>query len=284
MPLLLLLGGAAYPAAGRDVPYCQWLDRVDRPAWELQAGYVDQARVEAPDGHRYAVYEFSGGGGLFYGAAPGGSVDLSGAYALHAFEGDGGLDLPNQTLDAHLDAAYAWRSWDGRSLRLRAQPGLYGEVDGLDGSAFQLPLEILGVQALSPQLSGQLGVALYPGYQRSFDPRFGVRYALSDTWSVDLQYPESRVLWREPAGREAYFLIRNDPINEYSLESGDPRRALRWEETRAVVGWVQPLGGAVRLRVEAGYVFNRSVDFARGSPPRAVEDAVMVGLGFGGAL
>jgi hypothetical protein len=282
--LFALLAASSVWAAPRDLPFCQILDRADQPAWEVQGVYRNRAAVDAPGGRRYSVYEVRGGGGLFFSDAPGGSVEVGGAYAGQAYEGNGGVGLPDQVLDLHLDVAYVGRHWDGRSLRLRIQPGLYGEVDGLDLHAFSMPFEVTGIQALSPRLSGLLGVVVYPGFSRTLDPRFGVRYALTDTWSLDLQYPESRLLWRAADGQEVYALIRNDPINEYRLQEDDPRRAFRWEESRAALGWVLPLGSLLRLRLEAGYAFNRSVDFSRGAVPRAVDDAALLVVGLGGPL
>lgn len=282
--LVLFAIAAGADAAPRDVPYCQILDRVDRPAWDVLGESVSSARVDTPGGHNYSMYDVQGGGGLLFSEAPGGRVELAGAYALYAFDGQGGIGLPDSVADLHLDASYVWRNWDGRSLRLTAQPGFRGEWAAWSGSAFRVPFEVVGVQALSPRLSGQLGVALYPGYTRTLDPRFGVRYALSETWSVDAQYPESRVQWRSPAGAEAYLLIRNDPINEFWLEEDDPRRTFRFEESRLAAGWVGPLGASLRVRVELGYVFNRAVDYARAEPARSVDDAVVLGVGLGGAL
>ncbi len=240
--------------------------------------------MEAPGGHAFSALGIHGGGGLFFAEAPGGSVEVGGAYAGYLYEGDGGVKIPDQVLDLHLDAAYVWRHWDGRSLLLRIQPGLYGEASAMDLEAFHMPFEVTGVQALSPRLSGLLGVVIYPGYARAFDPRFGVRYALSDTWSVDLQYPESRLLWRSLAGAEAYALIRNDPINEFWLDGDDPRQTYQFEESRAALGCVLPLGDFLRLRLEAAYLFNRSVDFAREMPPRSVEEGLLLGVGLGGSL
>lgn len=283
---LFVFGAANAPARAdsRSVPFCQILDRADNPAWEVQADYVNRASVEAPEGHSFSALRLHGGGGLFFSDAPAGSVELGGAYTIQNSQGDGGIGIPDNVVDAHLDAVYLWRSWDGRSLRLRAQPGLYGEPDGLNAKSFRVPFEVTGIQALSPRLSGLLGVFIYPGFSRPFDPRFGIRYALADDWSLDLQYPESRLLWRDPSGTEAYLLIRNDPINEFWLDSDDARASYRFEETRIAAGWALPLVTELRLRVEVGYLFNRSVDFARGAPARAVEDAVIVGAGIGGPL
>jgi hypothetical protein len=111
-----------------------------------------------------------------------------------------------------------------------------------------------------------------------------VRGELSEAWTVDLNYPESRLVWRNAGGTEAYLRLRNDPIQQFWLEEEDARRFVRFEETRLVAGWCGPADTVVRLRVEAGYVFNRSVEAGRGSANRAVEDTWVVSIAVGGAL
>lgn len=281
--LFFLLVGRG-PAASRETPYCAWLDGGDAAAWDGQAGWLGSAPVQGPGGRSYAALEVRGGGGLWYGEAPGGEAELGGAYALWQFEGNGGVNLPDTLVEAQVRAGYTWRHWDGRSLRVRAFPGAYGEVSALDEArALRVPFEVVGLQALSPRLSGQLGVAVYPGFERAFDPRFGLRYEFSEAWHADLNYPESRLAWRDGAGREAYLSLKNDPIREFWLEEGDARRSIRFEDTRLVAGWVGPSDTVVRLRVEAGYVFNRSVEAGRGSAPREVDDTWVAALGLSGA-
>lgn len=282
---LTLAGTVPAFAADRALPYCQFLDRADEPAWTVQGGLLSSSSVQGPGGRSFSVTEVQGGGGLYFGGAPGGAVEWAGRYAGYAFAGSGGVDLPDAVVDLHVQAGYVWRHWDGRSLRLRAEPGFYGEPGAWDtGSALRIPFEVLGLQALGPRWSGQLGVAVYPGFTRSFDPRFGLRYALSDTWSVDARYPESQVVWRNPEGTEAYVRLRNDPLHEFWLEEEDARRTFRFEEARLVAGWAGAVGPGLRLRLEAGWVFNRSVDFARGFANRAVDDAWLVSAGLGGTL
>lgn len=284
LAVLSLLSIPALAAERSDVPYCQYLDRADEPAWHVLGSAIGSADVQGDKGRAFSVLEVAGGGGLLYADVPSGSVGLGGAYEVYAFEGNGGIRLPDAVADLHLEAGYQWRHWDGRSLQLTARPGFYGEVGAWESSALRVPFEVLGLQVLGPRLSGQLGVALYPGFTRAFDPRFGLRYAISDTWTADVGYPESRLAWASREGWAAYALVRNDPINEFWLEDDDARRTFRFEETRAVAGLVAPLAGVLRLHAELGYVFQRSVDFSRSEPNRSVEEALMVGLGLSGAL
>ncbi len=282
--VLSLISIPALAAERSDVPYCQYLDRADEPAWQVQGSAISSADVQGDKGRSFSALEVTGGGGLLYADVPGGSMGLGGAYAVYAFEGNGGISMPDAVADLHLEAGYLWRHWDGRSLQLSARPGFYGEVGAWEADALRVPFEVLGIQVLGPRLSGQLGVAIYPGFTRAFDPRFGLRYAISDAWTADVGYPESRLAWMNREGWAAYALVRNDPINEFWLDDDEVRRTFRFEDTRVVAGVEAPLAGALRLRVELGYVFQRSVDFGGAEPNRSVEEALVVGLGLSGAL
>ncbi len=282
--MVLLAGSAAAAWAQGDYPYCQILDRVDEPAWQAHIGFVDSSRVEAPDGESFRQQQVRGGGGLFFWRTAVGDIDLAGAYDVTFYDGSGGVGLPDKTAALRLDAGYVWRYWDGSALKLNVYPGLYSDLEdpGLDDLA--MPLQVLGIQAFNPQVSGVLGVALYPGFDRSFDPRFGVRCALSDQWSVDVMYPESRLLYRPVENWDLYAGLRNEAVAEFQLEDDDPRDTYRYEETRVYVGLNAPVSTEVRAMVRLGWVLNRAVDFGRTQPARDVEDALFLQVGIGGTL
>lgn len=276
------LAGAA--VAEEQYPYCQILDRVDEPAWQAHVGYVGQARVRDPHGQDVSMLNFKGGGGLYYWRTDAGDVDLSGAYDFTAFDGSGGVDLPNQVAALRLDAAYTWRQWDGSAVKVDLYPGVYSDLEDIGFDDLYMPFQVLGIQAFNPQLSGVFGVAIYPGFARSFDPRFGVRYAVSDELSVDLMYPESRVTYHPAAQWDVYAGLRNNPVAEYSLEDGDPRDAFQYDEARMYVGVNAPVNDLMRVMAQLGWTISRSVDFDRVQPARDVEDAFFVSLGVGGTL
>jgi hypothetical protein len=279
-----LVAVAATARAQDGFPPCQILDRVEEPAWQVHAGLVGSADVEAPDGSSFRQQQLRGGGGLYYWRTGLGDIELAGAYDLTFYDGSGGVDLPDRTAALRLDAGYVWRQWDGSAVKLNLYPGLYSDLRDPGFEDLALPLQVLGIQAFNPQLSGVLGVALYPGFDRSFDPRFGIRWALSDQLSLDLMYPESRLLFRPRDNWDVFAGLRNEAVAQYQLEEDDPRDSFRYEETRVYVGVNAPVSGVLRAMVRAGWVMNRAVDFGRTQPARDVEDTYFVQAGVGGTL
>lgn len=275
---------AAVARAEEEYPYCQILDRVDEPAWQAHVGYVGQAKVRDPNGSDVGLYQLRGGGGLYYWRTAAGDIDLSGAYDVTAFDGSGGIDLPDQVAALRLNASYTWRQWDGAAVKVDVFPGIYSDLKDLGFDDLYMPFQVLGIQAFNPQLSGVLGVAIYPGFSRSFDPRFGVRYAVSDELSVDVMYPESRVTYHPAEQWDLYAGLRNNPVAEFRLEDGDDRDAFEYDEARAYLGVNAPLNDVVRVMAQLGWTLSRSVDFDRVQPARDVQDAFFVSVGLGGTL
>ncbi|HMP75886.1 MAG TPA: hypothetical protein PKE12_06285 [Kiritimatiellia bacterium] len=281
--MLMTLTAATIAQAQRSLPFCQFLDGAEAPSWEAHVSHTTDARVEAPEGRDVAIWSVGGGGGLYYWRTGSGELDLTGAYDLRAFDGSGGIALPDYAAALRLNAAFVMRNWDGSALRITAMPGIYSDLEDISFEDLGLPVEVAGIQAFNPQVSGLIGVALYPGFIRAFDPRFGIRYAPDETLRVDLMYPESRVIFR-PAAVELYAGLRHDAVNEFRLEEDDSRRRMALRETRAFTGVAWLLNDVLRMSVELGYAFNREVDFDKNAPGRDLEEAWQVRLGIGGAL
>lgn len=280
-----LLALASTPVlAQQDFPYCQILDRVDEPAWQARLGWVADADVEAPTGKEFGQQKVSGGGGLYYWRTSLGDIDLAGAYDVTFYDGGGGIDLPDRTAALRLDAGSVWRWWDGSAVKVNVYPGIYSDLRDPGFEDLAVPFQVLGIQAFNPQVSGVLGFAIYPGFDRSFDPRFGVRVAASDQLSVDVMYPESRVLFRPAVNWDLYAVLRNEAVAQFQLEDDDPRDSFRSEETRVYVGLNAPVSAELRAMGRLGWVMNRSVDFGRAQAARDVGDAFFVELGVGGTL
>lgn len=270
--------------AQHSYPYCQILDGTDYPAWRVRAAYVSSAEVDVEEGKDVAIWKVDGGGGIYFWRTEVGEIDLTGDYELRAWDGSGGINLPNQTAVLRLRTDYIYRRWDGSAVRLSVMPGFYTDVDEWSFDSFFIPLEVTGIQAFNPQISGLLGLAVYPGFERAFDPRFGVRFAPIEEVRIDLMYPESRVVFRPVEEWETFAGIRHEAVNEYRLPDSDGRRLLAYRETSLYAGVAWPVFEGVRATAELGYVFNREVDFARGATARDIDEAWMIRFGLVGDL
>lgn len=277
--LLAATQSFAQPSA----PYCQILDGTEEPAWTIKLGYTTAAKIKAPEGHDVSVWSLAGGGGLYYWRTSVGDFDLSGAYDVSVFDGSGGINMPDRLAALRLNLAYVARNVNGTALKVDVYPGIYSDLSDLSLKDFYIPFQALAIQAFNPQISGLIGLAIYPGFDRWFDPRFGIRAAPSEDWRVDLMYPESRVTYR-PESIELYASLRHNAVNEFRLKESDERGSIALRDTRAALGAGWQLNDLLKVNVELGYIFGREVEFDHKAPDQDWRNATYFSVGIGGPI
>jgi hypothetical protein len=280
LPLLIVTSVGAQ----QDYPYCQILDRVDEPAWLVRGGYVTESDVDDPRGGKFSIFELRGGGGFAYFRTAIGDFDLGGQYDVLVFNDNSRMRLPDQVGALRLAASYIWRNQDAQAIKVDVWPGIYSDLEDLSRDDIYVPFAVSGIQAFNPRLSGVLGLALYPGFDREFDPRFGIRFVPHDDLVLDLMYPQSQVTFTPAMDWEIYAGFKVDRVSEYRLESGDRRKSLMYDETRIYFGLNTPLSETTRMMYHVGWIIDRSVDFDRMAGKTDVDDGYFVSVGIGGTL
>ena len=248
----------------------------------MRGTHVSEEQVEGGD--PIEIIGIAGRGGLAYVRTDAGDFDLTGTYELNFLTDDGGIDLPNQYGRAFVTGSYILRRADGISWKLDASPGLYSDFEDFSAEDFAIPFGASVIRAFSDQMSGIVGLAFYPGFERNIDPRLGLRWALMEQLTIDMMYPESRILFNPVEAWDVYASVHIDRVSEYTLEEDDNRDALLFEETRWAFGLRHPLGEDLRMTWEAGFLRNRSVDFAHHGEKRDIDDGIYFSVGVGAAL
>ena len=258
----------ATPAAepgGSDFPYCQIADRMVDPMWSLTLSYVSREPVDGV-GTDVGFFDEQARASFYYLRTPYGNLDL-GATLDHRFViGGDELDLPSGLARIAADARWDLRTVEAFTFRVEGHPGYYGATDHIGAHGLTLPFAISGIQAFDPTVSAQLGVAVFPGFQREFDPILGVRWAVTDDVLLDLFYPVTRVLYKPAVDWQVFGGLGIYRTREYFLADDDPRERVLCDESRLFVGFDFLPDESLRLGLRAGYAFNRSIDFARGAP------------------
>ena len=281
MYLLTMLAATGARAQG-DYAFCQILDRVDEPAWQAHGLYAFDADITQEGGDDLGFLNIRGGGGFGYWRSDYGDLDLGGTYDALMFTSDGGLKLPDMVGALALKASFTFRNDDGQGLRLTAAPGLYSDLGEIAFDSLYVPFSVEGIQAFTPEVSGVLGLAFFPGFDQFLDPRFGIRWSVSEYLLIDLQYPESRITVFPNVGWEMYLGIKSDQTAEWYLD--DDRGNLMMDEMRGYIGVSHPLTDQFRLMYQAGLIINREIEFEHGEQEFDVEDGMFFSVGIGGAL
>ena len=285
--LLMVLAGFLRPAPSSaqmvDAPFCQHLDRTIEPIWHADIGFVERAEVANESARNFSVVEASAGTGLAYIGTRAGALEFHPYFETLAFEGDGGIGMPDVVGIIRLQALYTHRTASGFSVQAGIQPGFYGSLDSLSGDALFVPLGLVGIYALTPSLSALAGAEVYPDFDRAVDPRAGLRWGPNNTLLIDLGYPESRVVLSPGPAWELAGGVNIRTDREFQLEKDDARQRFIYDETRWFGRAALALTATVRLTVEGGVVFDREVRYASGEGT-GVEDATFFRVGLRGYL
>ena len=285
-PITSALCTLAYAGAAiaQSFPTCQIADRVEVPPWEIHAGYSCPEDVQTPKPEAVDVAMIEGGGGLMFLQTGIGEVDLTGGYSFWEILDDAGIDLPARLGSVYLRPSLTIRTSGGTSYRAEAWPGFYSEIQDVGSDDIYVPFCLSVIQSFNPSFSGLLGVQVSPGFQRTYDPRLGVRVAPSESAFIDIMYPESRIVWSSYDGWELQVGVKIDQPEEFSLPEDDLRKAIIYTETRTYVAIVQPLVSGLRMVYRAGVASGRSYDFEQGYGDVDQDSGYVLSIGLTGSL
>ncbi len=285
--LLAALAATVSAASAQEArfPYCQIVDRPLAPVHELHLGYVASADAGGPEGGETAVVEEQARVSLGYYRTSYGDLDLGLAWDTWVPMDAADAGLPDQFGRLYLDTHWDLRTRDAFTFRTEFMPGLYSDYRDLGGGDLYLPFGISGIQAFSEYFSVRIGVRIYPGFDRDYDPVVLARFSPTDNLLFDLGYPVSRVWFQPFAGWTLQGVLEFRRPDEFHLEDGDAREQFRFADTRLYGEAAFAFTPILNLVLRAGVVRDRTIDFQSGAPDRIhLDDATFVSLGISGQL
>ncbi len=245
---------------------CLILDKTARPICELGLGYLPDSDFD--DYGSAGILELDGYWDVaYFRDILMADLDLVLELESKTLTGGAGLDLPGNLFAFAVDAGITWRYIGGTALQLRAAPGLYTDLDGLDFEDVHYPCSIALVQSFDPTLAAIVGLQLRPSFLTRVMPIVGVEWQAADLLRISARLPESRISWYivEDLSTHLGFEWNN---RSYSLaESSSPDRdMLEIEDFRVFWGVSCGLSEQASLVGQLGYAFNRSVAFSDERP------------------
>ncbi len=262
--------------------YCVLLDHYEEPVWAAYAGFLDRSRG---DGFRaLGQWEWGAYSGLFYANTGFGEWDLKAGFDSIFFTGKGEHRLPSHLSAVRADLDYTLRLPNAYALRLGFAPGLYSEIHHVRSDHLFYPFRVHGIRAFSGDVSGLLGMNFYPGFDRWYDPQFGVRWMISDFLMLDAFYPRTELVFRPTLAWTTRAGVETEEILEYRLKSNDDRKGLRMKGTRIYVGVEYEMINQLAWMVQIGRRVDREMQFRRNYPTLAIDDGYYIQFGLGGKL
>lgn len=255
------------------------LDAPVDPIYRYRLGIVSSADVE---GRSSGLYELDADHEMaYFRNVLRGDIDIGLALHSSIFTRKLSDRFPRTLFRTALDTGWTWRYLDGKSLELRAAPGLYGAVDASLGSLAAIPFQIRLHQAIHPDLAGMVGVEIRPGWDRALMPLGGIVWEPDPTFRAEVMLPRSRALlflWRATLFANAEW--RNW---SYGIKAQDDYQAkqLTLNDYAISLGAGWRFTDEIEFTLEAGRLIGRTLDTDSSRDPRLDADSanfIRIGL------
>jgi len=255
-----VLQAVAWPQERRQ-EYCQILDAVTDPVYEVGFAYLGESRF---DGYGKSVmieldadWNFA-----YFRDVLRGDIELDLDFLSVVIFKSAGLQLPDQVAKIAVDAGWTWRYEGGSALQVRAAPGIYSDIEEIDGDMFFVPLSCSMIQVLGPEWSGIAGIELRPGFERTIMPILGLAWEVREDLRLELRVPESKCVWYINRDWITHFGFEWQSTSFSLREHGsNGRDMITLEDLRAFLGLTHSISDQFRVTGEIGRSFGRSVEF-----------------------
>ncbi len=198
--------------------------------------------------------------------------------------GGGGVpDLPSDLYDVSLELG--WRPQLARWLfaDLAVTPGVYSDFKDGVSDAFKMRGRGLAIIALSPQLQFVVGGLYTNRNETKFLPAGGVIWNPDKDTHLSLVFPQPKLSRRLATAGEVQwwgYLSGEFGGGRWSVEraSGETD-SIDYTDLRVNLGLESVVKQGLKAHMEIGYVFDRRVNFASGTPDYKPQDTLMLRAG-----
>lgn len=209
-------------------------------------------------------------------------------FAFNWLEGpvDPVADLPPRVYDAYLDAAWAPALGERLSFDLGLRTGVWTDFEQVNSDSVRILGRGLGVFALSPKMDILAGVWYLDRNVIKLLPAGGVHWRPSPVWDAYIVFPNPKVRRRfVDIGSAKWwgYMAGEYGGGRWTIERADGSPDdFDYNDIRIILGLEWETQTQARGYIEAGYVFNRELVYARSlmPPSLTLDETVMVRLGF----
>ncbi|MCA8991130.1 MAG: hypothetical protein KDA88_04085 [Planctomycetaceae bacterium] len=189
-------------------------------------------------------------------------------FAFRTLTGPVSTDLPGTLFDLSLDATFFLPVSTEWSFLFSLSPGIYSDFDAYSRDSLRIPGRAFAIYKWSDSLKLVGGLIYLDRQDIGFLPAAGLTYTPNDDLKFDVSFPKPKISWRYLADtqRERFLYIAGEFWGgTWTVE----RASGKWDKAaigdlRLLVGWEHKQADQLHWNVEAGYVFNRKVEYASG--------------------
>lgn len=274
----------------RFLPQPPAVDETEDPSWwsrlsprrygpQWQVGFA--ATWLPGGGDRLGMFDYNIDGTLAFTALPGFSVRPG--FQTHFLDGPARTDLPPRWHNARVEFRQLVPVTQQLALELALAPGYWGDFERSDSETFRITGRALGYYTASVRTRWVLGLMYLDREDVTLLPAFGVIHSPEENLRLELLFPRPRLAMRltrlEAAERWVYLAGEFGGGSWFVVRRNGAGDVATYSDWRLVLGLEQKFVNGRSLLVEAGYVFNRELDYSRGPGDFDPDDTVMLRAG-----
>jgi hypothetical protein len=189
---------------------------------------------------------------------------------LNTLDADATTFVPDQLAEVTMRLGFSRKISPSWTASLSLRPGLYGDLENIDGKTFNVPLLIGASYAKTRDLIWLFGARANVYSEHPVLPLVGVRWQFSQDWSASLAFPRSGVQWRIApnltldAGvgfQGGTYRITENIGTPTGLVGRIANTFVDYREIRVGIGAEFALDRRVSIRIDAGTFTDRRFDY-----------------------
>jgi hypothetical protein len=206
---------------------------------------------------------------------------ISPMFQLHLFDGPATPELPAQVYDAQLELMWLPKINDAWQGVVVVAPGVYSDFSDYDSDAFRLTGKgLLRYQWIPERFEFLFGALYVNRGDVTWLPAGGFIWTPSENWRHEVLFPRPKLGYRVRCGdswEDWVYLAGEFGGDTWSIENGMGGRDLvTLRDYRLLAGVERKRDGGGGIRLEAGYVFGRAIEFDSATPDVEPDDAVLL--------
>jgi hypothetical protein len=208
-------------------------------------------------------------------------------FGVHFLENAGAFDIPSTLYDAAVEFRHLRKFGGGPwAMDVAATVGYYSDFEQSSGDALRVTGRGIGVYESSPTTKWLLGAAYLNRAGASVLPIFGVMFEPTPETRFEAIFPRPRFMWRTadsvPNADEGWIYVGGEfggGVWSITRPSTGDLDLLNYSDWRLLVGYERKITGGLSTRYEAGYVFNRELEYESATPDASLDDTLFVRAG-----
>lgn len=206
--------------------------------------------------------------------------------SVHFLTGPETTDLPETLYDHWIEFRYLKKFNDRWAMDLAITPSLYTDYENVGSDAFRMTGRVLALWTCSPQFQAAFGFIYLDREDILALPAVGAIWTPNDDYKVELLFPRPRVMKKLAAsGDKTRWIYVGGEFGggSWAIDRADGTAdVFTYSALRFLVGYEVKQPRGFSPRVEAGYIFNRQVEYKSEIGDYDPNSAFMVR--FGGAF